>query len=58
MAEIIVPEAFVICSSKRALVSGFSVMDATRVRVRVRMRDRVQVRFRMRDRVQVRVWAS
>jgi hypothetical protein len=48
--EIIVSEAFLICSSKRALVSGFSAMDATRVRVRVRMRESVQAG--------VRVWAS
>jgi hypothetical protein len=43
MADSIVPEAFLICNSKRALVSGFSAMDATQVRVRVRMRDRIQV---------------
>ncbi len=44
--EIIVSENFPICNSKWALVSGFSAMDAARVRVRVRvrMRDRVQAK--------------
>ncbi len=47
MAERNDSEAFLIRSSKRAWVSGFSAMDAARVRVRVRMRDRVQIRFRV-----------